>query len=948
MRQILLLGLVTLLLVFSSLSPASGTPQTNTHSSVPAFHFRMPAISWQGIGGASPGIGAFASDNASFDNLGVNTSINVPSPSLSSGQSIMLGVFDYTNSTELAGVGVGLTDVCVVTCSTEAGPVAVLPDGSVDYSTSTTLNLGQTYTFSILHFRGFWWNFSYSGGTVGSGNGTYNLGVARAQGVVNQGGVPVGPLFIAVLSINGTTTYPTLPTTSIPWAIGVKLHGSSGSGTTSYMPATANSLPQLNSSLGTVDIRGHRQVSSIPKDSVQVGSSLSSPIAAAYDPLWGNYIVRVLTSVSMTPPTATLPYKQSQNYSAQALDQNSNPLYTAKYAWQASPSSLGTFNKTTGTTVSFTSGTTTENGLIWVNATYNGTKGSHSFVSVIPAILSSVAVSPAAPTVATGGTQTFTANPTCTPTCPTSGITYVWALTSTTLGTISPASGATTTFTAGTTTGTVGLFINATLGGITKQGSTVVTVTNVPPTLTSESVSPIDPTVNSSGTALFTANSTCSTTTCPTGITYLWALTSSKLGSIGSTSGTSVTFTAGTTAGTVGIYVNATLSGSTKEAFTVITVRPPPVTIVSVLISPTAPILSPSGTEPFTATPSCSATCPTTGITYAWALTSSALGSITPATGISTTFTAGTTAGTVGIFVNATLNGTVEKSSTVITVKSSTSTLTSLSLSPTTQSVAPGGTLTFTATPGCSSTCPPSGIAYSWTLTNNAMGYVTGTTASVTFTAGSNAGVVGLFVNATLGTVTEGDSAVITITGVSTPVLSLVTLSPAVVSLAAGTSQIFTASPQCTNGTSTANCPSGIAYSWSLSSNDGNFTPATSSTTTFTAGNSVGVENLTVTATLNGVSERASAAITITPSGSTTSGGLNSMLLLLVIVVIVAVVIVVALVLVMRRKRQAQTIPPPSPYAPYGGPPVQGWQGQYPPAGAPPGNPGAPGWNQGP
>jgi hypothetical protein len=58
---------------------------------------------------------------------------------------------------------------------------------------------------------------------------------------------------------------------------------------------------------------------------------------------------------------------------------------------------------------------------------------------------------------------------------------------------------------------------------------------------------------------------------------YAWALTNS-LGALSSNTGTSVTFTAGAQAGTVTVFVNATLNSVTKETSAVITIttQPPP------------------------------------------------------------------------------------------------------------------------------------------------------------------------------------------------------------------------------------------------------------------------------------------------------------------------------------------------------------------------------------
>jgi len=507
-------------------------------------------------------------------------------------------------------------------------------------------------------------------------------------------------------------------------------------------------------------------------------------------------------------------------------------------------------------------------------------------------------------------TQGFTATPTCSATCPGTGITYTWTVTSATLGSIS-GTGASVTFTAGTTAVTGGIFVNATLSGTTVESSTVITVSVSTVTLTSLAVSPTAPSVPSGTQQIFTATPTCSVTCPGTGITYTWTVTSATLGSVSGT-GASGTFTAGTTAVTGGIFVNATLGASTQEASAVITVTVT-VTLSSVSVSPPTATVAATNSQTFTATPTCSATCPLSGITYSWSISNTGMGSIS-GTGASESFTAGSTAGTLGIFVNATLSGTTETASAEITVTAPVVTLSSVAVGPTAPSVAAGKTQLFTATPTCSGNCPAT-ITYTWALSKTTLGSLSGSGATDTFSAGNTAGTVGIYVNATLSGTTKTASTVITVTS-SVATLSQVSLSPVSINMTTGGQQTFTASITCLSGSSVASCPSGAAYTWALSNGDGNVSSsgASSTSASFTAGNTAGSELLTVTATLNGIHVTASAAIIITSSGSGTSGFLSGTMLLLVIVAAIAVVAVVAVVLLLRRKPKPVESQPPSPW----------------------------------
>jgi kumamolisin len=611
-----------------------------------------------------------------------------------------------------------------------------------------------------------------------------------------------------------------------------------------------------------------------------------------------------LNSVAVSPTNPTVSTSGTLPFTATPTCSSTCPG-TITYSWALTSATLGTLSGS-GTSDTFTAGTTAGTVGLYVNATLSGTTKTASTIITVtstPTTISSVAVSPTTPTVTTGGQQAFTATPTCSATCP-GTITYAWVLTSTTLGTLA-GSGTTDTFTAGTTAGTVGMYVNATLGATTVSTSTIITVSAQTISLTGVTMSPTTPNVASGSQTVFTATPTC-TPSCPgSGISYVWALSSTSLGTL-SGSATTDTFTAGTTAGTVSIYVNATYNSVTQGATTIITVNGP--TLDSVAVSPLAPSVTASSQTSFTAAPSCTPSCPTSGLGYTWSLTSTSLGSLS-GSGSSVTFTALTTSGTVGIFVNASLGTTVEEANTVITVSgTSTVTLNSVSVSPIGQSVASGKTQVYTATPVCSSTCPT--ITYVWSLTRSALGSLSGSGSSETFTAGTTAMTGGIFVNATLSLTTKEASTTITVTTSSSVALTGISVSPSTISVSTGSEETFTATITCTGGNT---CPSGTVYSWTLSNADGNISTSgvTSSSAMFTAGNSVGTEQLTVTATLSGVVQTTSAVISITASPSNGNGGLSSTMLLLVIVAVVAVVAVVAAVLILRRKPKAPPMEQP-------------------------------------
>ena len=474
--------------------------------------------------------------------------------------------------------------------------------------------------------------------------------------------------------------------------------------------------------------------------------------------------------------------------------------------------------------------------------------------------LSGVAVSPSSSTLSPNGTQMFTATPSCVggPCAP--SVAYSWSLTNG-LGTLSLPSGNPVTFTAGIKGGNLSLFVNATLNGTTKQAGPIpiIITTSVPP-LASVSVSPPSASIPTSTTQSFSATPTCSGGPCPSGTSYAWTLNNSQ-GSVNPTTGTSTTFTAGPTVGSVALTVTATLNGISKQAVAPVTITSTSV-LTSVTVTPSSPSVTVNGTQGFTASPTCTSTCPGS-VAYSWTLNNT-LGSVSPATGSNTTFTAGSTSGIVRVTVVASLSGATKWANATITVTPSVPVLSSVSFSPTSITIGVGNSTSFTAHPNCTGgTCPP-GATYAWSLNNTAMGTLTPTTGPTeTFMAGNIAGSVLLYATAFLNGVQQTGLAIINITKGTVPMVTGLTLMPSpTVTVQVGKTVNFSTTATC----NVSPCPTGIVYSWTLNNTLGNLSSTSGSSVVFTAGTSAGATNLTVTAQLNGGSKTATSDITVTNS----------------------------------------------------------------------------------
>jgi hypothetical protein len=469
----------------------------------------------------------------------------------------------------------------------------------------------------------------------------------------------------------------------------------------------------------------------------------------------------ILTSVTLVPSTITIATGGTRTFYAQAYDQYGAPYNTnVNYQWRLSPSTLGSVTPTNGSsnTTVFTASTTGGglSGSLLLSASSGAPLASNSASIAITnsttSVLQSVSLSPTSGSVNTGGSQAFTATPTCSASC--AGTTYTWALSNPALGGINSTTSNPVQFTAGSSPGTLSLWVNATLNSVMKTDHVLITITQNS-VLTGVAVSPTSTQIKVGTQQVFTATLQCSSS-CPGGATYSWSETNSALGSLSSLTTATTTFTAGLNAGTLSLWLNVTLNSVTKTAgpitVQITTTQPNP--LASVSVSPMTSSLGYTQTQTFSASLTCTGGACPAGATYAWSQTNLAMGTLNSTTSNPVLFTAGSTSGSDALFLNVTL-GTITKPvgpiSITITGSSSTS-LNSVSISPTSASLQTGNSGTFMATPSCTPGACPEGVTYVWSL-SSMLGNISSTTASSTvFTAGNSPGSVVLTVTAELGT----------------------------------------------------------------------------------------------------------------------------------------------------------------------------------------------------
>lgn len=187
----------------------------------------------------------------------------------------------------------------------------------------------------------------------------------------------------------------------------------------------------------------------------------------------------VVTSVAITPAGPFIQESATLDLNATATCSTGPCPSGIAFVWTTKGHSDGYVFSSTGREVVFRADSLTGTANLTVNASWMGTYANTTTViyvvsGPVPTLLS-VQISPAAGSVVLGGSQTFSAAPSCNGgTCP-SGTTYAWKL-SNSLGNLSSATGSSTVFKAGSKTGTVTLTVEATLNGKVAWSNTTITI----------------------------------------------------------------------------------------------------------------------------------------------------------------------------------------------------------------------------------------------------------------------------------------------------------------------------------------------------------------------------------------------------------------------------------------------------------------------------------------
>ena len=503
---------------------------------------------------------------------------------------------------------------------------------------------------------------------------------------------------------------------------------------------------------------------------VQAANVGTSMITATFGSVTGSTLLTVtaaaLDSIAVTPTNPNVAKGRTRQFTATGTfsDATTQDL-TTQVAWSSSDATIAQVSNAAGSQgLASTLGV----GSATVSATLGPVSGS-SLLTVTAAVLDTIGVTPANPSVAKGHTQQFTATGTFSDATTQDLTTQVtWASDTAATATVSNAPGSqglATTLQVGAAT------ISATLGAV--SGSSLLTVTAA--VLDSIAVTPAAPSLPAGRTLQFAAIGTLSDLTTQDLTTQVtWASSSAVIATISNAAGSQGLATAARAGATTISATLGTVAGSTTLTVTAAVLE-------SIQVTPIAPTISAGRTQQFIATGTFSDTSTqnlTTQVT--WASSDTAVAAISNAVGtegIVTTLVAGTTT------ISATL-GTVS-GSTILTV--SDAVLVSISVAPVDPSVALGRTQPFVATGTFSDTSTQDlTTQVTWVSADE-------TVATVSNAVGSQGVATTIAVGSTAITATlDGISGVSTLT-VTSAVLDTITVTPANTSLAKGRTQQYTA-----------------------------------------------------------------------------------------------------------------------------------------------------------
>lgn len=400
---------------------------------------------------------------------------------------------------------------------------------------------------------------------------------------------------------------------------------------------------------------------------------------------------------------------------------------------------------------------------------------------------------------------------------------------------------------------------------------------------------------------------------CPA-VNLSWALAPASLGSLSSSNGSSVTFTAGNHPGRLNITVTGALNGGYWSTTTQVTIRP---RIAGVQLSPPGASVLIGDTRSLLASEYCQdlVRC-VANANFSWSLGDASLGTLDTTTGPVVTFTPNQLPGNETVSVRAEMFGDAVFGSALLSIRFAA--LVSLALTPSVTTILAGRSVVLSGSTACENALPcPGGTTFAWNETGSyASGSLNSSSgASVSFVASNVPGTVSISVAATLnGATLRSLPALVNVVFFTTLVSAAIV--PVAGQLQPGRMAQLSLRVNCTP----LPCPSGIHVEWSVTPmTDGVLTTSANSGPTglaptqaqFTSNGTTGTVRLFANVSWNNsVVEATPATITIAggPASSGIVGSLSNPWVWVGVALVVAVAIVVLLVVWVRKPPSSEPL----------------------------------------
>jgi uncharacterized protein YjdB len=269
--------------------------------------------------------------------------------------------------------------------------------------------------------------------------------------------------------------------------------------------------------------------------------------------------------VTVTPSSAALAVDETQQLTATTLSGRGAVLTGRAVTWASSDPSTVTVTGT-GQITGVAAGTAV------VSATSEGKSGSAAITVTFVPVLTSLSLTPAAPTVYVGLTTQITATAQDQKGGNLTGATFTYRSSDQTIASVSN-----TGLVTGVAAGMSRITVTGTIGAVTQSASVLVTVTVTPaPVFTSMSITPATPSVVAGLTTQLTASAQDQNGAPMAGATFTYRSADLTIATVSSTG-----LVTGAAVGTIHIYVTGTFGAVTQSASVLVTVVAANVTVLA-------------------------------------------------------------------------------------------------------------------------------------------------------------------------------------------------------------------------------------------------------------------------------------------------------------------------------------------------------------------------------